>query len=158
MSIESERRSVLVFAAACTTMLLALVVRSVLIPYSVAPVVRVRWAAEIGDVQRANLETRFRLTAAQRREGTTWSYELLDPSPANVTALVSDPAVADTHYIDRTRRVVAGDAPEGRTSMLPGPLRWLRSDTLDWTAVFCSVSLAVSVIWLLTIRRSTPPA
>jgi hypothetical protein len=153
MNSESERRSVLVFAAACTAMLVALVVPSVFIPYPVAPVVRVRWAAEIDDVERARLETRFRLAAAEHREGTTWSYELLDPSPANVTVLVSDPAVADTHYIDRTRRVVADDAPEGRTSTLPGPLGWLRSDIRNWAAVFCSVSLVVSLIWLLTSRR-----
>jgi hypothetical protein len=65
------------------------------------PRVNVRWDAQLGPAQRLASEARYRLAQSTYRGGTTWSYTLLDTSPGNIRALVQDPAVADTHHINR---------------------------------------------------------
>ena len=52
--------------------------------------------------QRQQLEQRYSLSAPQQTEGRTFAYALTDVSGANVRALVLDPAVEDTHEINRT--------------------------------------------------------
>ena len=67
----------------------------------VEPRVHVRWREGVSAADRAALEQRYHLTAAERVEGDTWRYELLDTSRENVGALIGDGAVLDTAYIDR---------------------------------------------------------
>ena len=67
----------------------------------IPPRVTVRWGEEVSAVERAALERRYRLESGQSTEGTTWRYELRDRSRDNVRAIVNDPAVSDTGYIDR---------------------------------------------------------
>jgi hypothetical protein len=64
--------------------------------------VHVRWAATVNESERQRLEGVYRLTAPQLTEGRTFAYALTDVSAANVRALVLDPAVEDTHEINRT--------------------------------------------------------
>ena len=64
--------------------------------------IHVRWAPAVDDAQRQELERRYGLTAPQPTEGRTFAYALTDLSRANITALVLDPAVEDTHEINRT--------------------------------------------------------
>ena len=75
-----------------------------------AQFVSVRWAKRIGDDDRHALERRYHLTDGALREGTTWHYMLGDASPANLRALISDPAVDDTSGVDRAAAAVRGDA------------------------------------------------
>jgi hypothetical protein len=63
--------------------------------------VHVRWAQNVTPETRAQLEKTYSLNDPQLREGTTWRYRLSDVSTANVRALVNDPSVEDTAYIDR---------------------------------------------------------
>ena len=63
--------------------------------------VHVRWQASVDPTERQHLEARYRLADGRRLDATTWRYDLIDPSSGNIRALVSDPAVADTHDIDR---------------------------------------------------------
>ena len=74
----------------------------------VPPRITVRWRDDLRAADRAVLEERYRLESGQLDEGTTWRYELLDRSRENVWAVVNDPAVVDTGYIDRPRL----EAPE----------------------------------------------
>jgi hypothetical protein len=83
-----------------------------------APFVNVRWAPDVGDAQRAELEARFGLAHGTLLEPPTWSYQLENTDPSNVSALVKHRSVADTHKINRATFDV-----EGATS----PWRILRS-------------------------------
>ena len=70
--------------------------------------VHVRWREGLTQAERQALEERYNLASGRAIDDTTWRYDLLDTSPENVGALVSEPAAADTAYIDRTART----APE----------------------------------------------
>ena len=61
----------------------------------------IRWASDITDGQRAELERRFTLSDGEHREGTTRTYLLTDSSRANIERIVRHPAVEDTSDIDR---------------------------------------------------------
>jgi hypothetical protein len=66
------------------------------------PRVAVRWAPHVDAAARLALQQRYQLRNGRQNEGPEWRYELRDWSRANVRALVRDPAVADTAYINRT--------------------------------------------------------
>ena len=65
------------------------------------PRVTVRWRAEVGPADRVALERRYGLGNSEQMEGAGWRYQLRDRSRDNIRALVQDPAVDDTGYIDR---------------------------------------------------------
>ena len=56
----------------------------------------------MNEAERERLEGVYGLTAPQLTEGRTFAYALTDVSGANVRALVLDPAIEDTHEINRT--------------------------------------------------------
>jgi hypothetical protein len=62
--------------------------------------VNVRWLP-IPDEQRREREQQYRLADAMPAGESTWAYTLRDRSPENIEALVRDPAVDDTHGIER---------------------------------------------------------
>jgi hypothetical protein len=65
-------------------------------------VINVRWAEDLDDVTRVALERRFSLTEQQRTaDPNTRVYQIGDVSRGNVEAIVHDPAVDDTHHVDR---------------------------------------------------------
>jgi hypothetical protein len=65
------------------------------------PRVHVRWRDGVTGEARVALEQRYQLRDGESVDGATWRYDLRDRSTQNVGALVRDPAVADTAYIDR---------------------------------------------------------
>jgi len=65
--------------------------------------IHIRWAPAVDDAARGQEERKYRLQRPEFREGRTWGYALTDVSRANVTALVNDPAVEDTHNINRIK-------------------------------------------------------
>ena len=64
--------------------------------------VHVRWAVTVDEGQRQQLEQQYSLTAPQQTDDRTFAYAITDVSGANIRALVLDPAVEDTHEINRT--------------------------------------------------------
>ena len=73
--------------------------------------VDVRWAATVDDGVRVQLEQRYRLARPDPQGDRTFSYALTDRSLENVRNLVRDPAVEDTHGIDRPALRVDPSAP-----------------------------------------------
>jgi hypothetical protein len=63
--------------------------------------VHVTWAPGVEPEARQWLERRYSLTEGERLDGRTWGYTLVNPSEANVKAIVTDASVEDTHDIDR---------------------------------------------------------
>lgn len=60
-----------------------------------------RWRQDVSASQRAALEQRFHLARGEPGEGTTWAYDLEDPSFVNIRAMVREPSVDDTASINR---------------------------------------------------------
>ena len=67
------------------------------------PPVNVRWAVGVARLQRQALESNYHLTEPRGAGERTWSYRIRDASVHNLGRLVQDPAVEDTHNIDRAR-------------------------------------------------------
>lgn len=86
-------------------------------------VINVRWAPGLDVAARRRLEDGYGLVEGVHREETTWRYVLKISSPENVLALVKDPAVQDTHGVDRqtgTRAPSDGDAKAAGSDMVIG--------------------------------------
>ena len=82
--------------------------------------IHVRWAPTIDDAARLQLEQRYQLARAELTEDRTFAYALTDRSRDNIRSLVLDPAVEDTHEIDRTAFRV-GDAAPRLPYVTPAP-------------------------------------
>jgi hypothetical protein len=65
------------------------------------PKINVRWVPDVDDAAREAIEARFQLAREGQPDGRTRRYELLDPSRANVEALLTNPAVEDTAGLNR---------------------------------------------------------
>ena len=61
----------------------------------------VRWAPHVTADQRRTLERSHHLSEGGLQQGTTWRYSLDDQTVENVMAIMLDPAVEDTHGVDR---------------------------------------------------------
>jgi hypothetical protein len=73
------------------------------------PRVHVRWIGGLGEADRVALQDRYALeNGAPTDDESTWRYTLGDRSRDNIRALVEDPAVDDTAYIDREALTVSG--------------------------------------------------
>lgn len=120
-----------------------------------APRVNLRWAPGVSDGMRIDLERQFQLVAGRRLDGPTWAYDLADPSPAVVGALIRHPAVADTHEIDRALGVVSVAAPRGATRLGRHVLgAWVESRPVEWFAEWSLWSALISAVWLASSRRA----
>jgi hypothetical protein len=142
-----------VFVLAFVSLALALALEAVylLVPSARAPRINVRWVDGINDAARQDAEARLHLAEGERREGTTWAYDVADPTEEGVRALLSDPSVADTHSIDRARATIARDAPRGTTLIMRGPVAALReSAVFTPLRMFLAATTLISAIWLLS--------
>jgi len=79
--------------------------------------VNVRWSAGLPEARRAALERQFTLTegeptSAHSADVNVWYYRLHDLSSENVRSLVTNPAVVDTHQIERSSFTVPPQPPE----------------------------------------------
>ena len=141
-------RVALMMAASLLILVLAVFVRAAT-PSPFAPRVRVRWTPSIEDANRVAFERQLHLLNATRAGNNTWEYDLVDPSPASVAALVGHDEVADTHYIDRSTATVAPDAPTGTIRMPERRLAGLVHSLLfDWFVLFWASATLVSGVWL----------
>jgi len=101
-------------ASATTAVVLVVVFQLTAKP---APVVHVKWASDVSASSRALHEVVFNLAAGERLEGRSWSYDVINPSVTNVRALVTSPAVEDTHEINRETFEINSTAPKGRAGV-----------------------------------------
>ena len=86
------------------------------------PRVTIRWQADISDARRTALEGQYGLVKGERFDDIAngWRYELRDWSRNNIGAIVHDPAVDDTGYIDR--ETLTAESPRHRVSVRHVPL------------------------------------
>lgn len=70
------------------------------------PRVNVRWAGDLSDEARGRLEQTHELLSPQHIEESTWSYVLPHEDREYLAKLIDDPAVADTHGLDRAGRTL----------------------------------------------------
>jgi hypothetical protein len=68
------------------------------------PRINVRWTDGIEDEARKALEQRHGLVRPEHVEGSTWSYVLLDIERQSIRTLINDPAVLDTHGLNRAKQ------------------------------------------------------
>ena len=149
-STRSVIRGVAVFGVA----LLGLVAAEPLLPSPFAPRIHVRWDEGVNTEDRQRLEAEFRLVQPEYLEGTTWGYDLIDPRPANVGALIAHPSVADTHEIDRARGVVAPEAPQGATRIRSRASHfWRARPILEVLATAGALAVLLSVAWLVLTKQ-----
>ena len=87
--------------------------------------VNVRWAATVDDAARFQLEQRYTLARPDPQGDRTFSYALTDRSLENISNLLVDPAVEDTHQIDRSAYQVESSAPSLRYVGIPAGLEFL---------------------------------
>lgn len=128
--------------------------------------IAVRWAAHVALDQRAMLERRYGLLAGVADEGRTWRYELEDPEPATLRAMVNDPAVEDTNNVERSSgRIVTPPAePIGsRLRRYFPPLRLqlarnlrTRENAVAWLFYVTLVTPAAVLLVLLWRARRRP--
>jgi hypothetical protein len=104
----------------------------------------IRWAPQVSDSQRAELERQLTLSNGELREGTTRSYVLLDSSRTNIEAIVRHPSIEDTSNIDRaTLRLLP---PFDHTNRLR-----------LWTIVLAIAGTALWEVLPFAGRRLAPP-
>ena len=103
--------------------------------------VDVRWAATVDDAARVRLEQRYRLARPEPNGDRTFSYALTDRSRENVSNLVRDPAIEDTHQIDRPAFRVESSAPSLRYAGIPAGLEYL--SVLGFLGGLATIGLAV---------------
>lgn len=118
------------------------------------PVVNVRWDPAIGDEDVRRAERRHGLTRHDPAGPRSWQYALSRWSPSALEALVTDPAAADTHGIDRSRFVLQVPAPEGPRAWLvrvygPGDGLRLRDNAIAalYYAAWLLPIAALVVVW-----------
>ena len=82
--------------------------------------VNIRWTAAVDVTTRRGLESRYHLVDGTRLDGNTWRYDLQNRSGANLQALLAEPAVEDTHGIDRQTANLALAVAENADEWLYG--------------------------------------
>lgn len=136
-------------AVACLLIAMALPLGARVLAGPRGAVVHVRWQTGVELESRRQLETRFKLAGGELLDGTTWRYVLIDPSRSNVRALVSEPAVEDTHHIDRRNGTIAGSTtrtPRLRRLVVNGDADVLAADII-------AIALAAFASFLIVVAR-----
>jgi hypothetical protein len=151
--VERDRRHVIVLAAMSALLLAILGVLQLFVPPALAPRVNVRWVPGLSDAVRAERERDLKLLAGEHLEETTWSYDLADPSPQAVEAIVKNASVEDTGHIDRSLGIVSADAPAGSTRIHGGLSTWRDAPVVPWLRRLASFFLGLSALWLATTGR-----
>jgi hypothetical protein len=78
--------------------------------------VTIRWTTGLSDERRERLEKQFSLLNPEKKtdsaaDENVWNYRLHDVSTANVRNIVSNSAIVDTHFIDRSSFTVERQPP-----------------------------------------------
>ena len=119
--------------------------------------IHVRWQPSIDETSRRTLEERFRLADGERLDGTTWRYDLTDPRPENIRALVAETQVADTHDLDRSTNAVSPTATRTDRRQRFGNAGPTLVNSADGFAV-ALVALALGIVAFPVMKRSVAMA
>jgi hypothetical protein len=119
--------------------------------------IHVRWQSSVDESTRRSLESRFRLADGQRLGGATWRYDLTDPRPDNIRALVNDAQVADTHDLDRSTYSITPSAVRTDRRQRFGDAGRTMVAAADRLAMVL-LALALGVVALPVVRRTPLPA
>ena len=134
------------------------------------PRVNVRWADRVDDDARRKLERRYELVGPEHVEGPTWSYVPMHLDREHIGPLVDDPAVADTHGINRPGHVLEFEppwflklqrrVPLVRLRFLPGVFSRGNAESFFYYVTFLLpvVGLALVALLLRRERISRPEA
>ena len=150
---RQDCRHVGALALASMLVLAAVGYLNVFVAPAFAPRIYVRWVEGISDTARAGNERQLKLLEGERLEGTTWAYDLADPSPQAIGAIVAHPSVADTGNINRSRLTVSDDTRFGKTRIRGGLSQWRDAPLIPWLTRLASAFLVVSGLWLATTGR-----
>ena len=150
-----DRRQVGALAMASMLVLAFIGYLDVFVPHAFAPRVYVRWREGVNETARAQNERQLKLLAGERYDGTTWAYDLVDPSPQRIGAIVAHPSVQDTGNIDRSRLTVSDQTRLGRTPVHGGLSLWRDSPVVQWLTRLASSFLVLSGLWFATTGRRT---
>ncbi len=113
-----------------------------------SPRVHVRWSADVSAPARAELERRYALRDGISIEGTSgWRYELGNRSRENIGAIVRDPSVEDTAYIDRD--ALTAEGPQLRVSIRRLPFSGDEDDEDEGYPRLRLLSQLHQSLWLL---------
>ena len=98
----------------CTTTDETLSIRQVTLStmQAAGPSINVRWKDSVSDAEREALVRAYGLQRPRSLDEHTWRYEVPDPTPARLLALVTDRAVEDTAGVDRQTGVITNPAPD----------------------------------------------
>ncbi len=151
--VSRDRRQVGALALASMLVLAFTGYLDVFVAPAFAPRVYVRWRGGVSDTARAQNERQLKLLAGEPYEGTTWAYDLADPSAQAIGAIVAHPSVEDTGNIDRVRLTVIDDTRFGRTRIHGGLSRWRDAPLVPWLIRLASSFLLLSGLWLGTTGR-----
>jgi hypothetical protein len=146
----------LLAAAGLLAVLAVLNIRVSAPPPAGAPLIRVRWAPPVADAEQAARESAFRLRRGDPHADRTWNYDLLDTSPANIEALVTDPAVEDTDGIDRRRfriELPPVTIAERLTTAYPALERMAGRGLEKWLSVENAWPAVLAFAWLVALTR-----
>jgi hypothetical protein len=114
------------------------------------PRVHVRWREGLTAAERSSREHQYGLASGASLEGDTWRYELRDRNRENVAALVRDPVVVDTAYIDRPTFT----APDRTIVVTKGPAWFLVGDKPAGLFQIQSLTLLLAGTLLLVAART----
>ena len=132
----------------------------------------VRWVSSLDDDARRQLERRHGLTSPEHIEDSTWSYGLTQEDRAGIGALIDEPAVADTHGIDRATRELSVKEPRYLRMQRQFPLLRIRvapglfsgGNALAWfyyftlVVPFAGLALVGLLLWQGQIDRTEAAA
>jgi hypothetical protein len=109
-----------------------------------APVINVQWQPAVTADKRQQLEREFVLEGGEESDGT-WRYDLGRPSASNIEAIVTNPAVRDTHHLNRSTYELDDDVAFGRVHLWwTGPFAGMRGRVhfrLAVAAIACVTAL-----------------
>jgi hypothetical protein len=108
-----------------------------------AAYVHVRWKPRVEAAARARVERAHALMPVEFKEQRTWLYLLTDVSRGNIRQLIADPAIEDTHYINRQRATIAWSADRGDYAA-SRPM-WI-AETLEFGIRIAGLAGAVAVL------------
>ena len=124
------------------------------------PRINVRWANDLNTDARKGLERQHGLMSPEHIDAATWSYVLIDIDRPAITALINDPAVLDTHGIDRAAQQLDEEVPFYlelerqypvlRVRVAPGVFS--RANARAW---FYDVTVLTPIIALVVLAWST---
>jgi len=119
--------------------------------FPLAPIdIHVRWAPDVTAAQMVELERRLQLRDGKETDPRTWSYRLVNPSTANIRALVQAKEVEDTNGVDRSSYRPSSDlsTQSHRTAI------FVASSAIVGVIVF-GVFPVLPVILTTAVRRAT---